>query len=204
MEILDKAIADYKQLKMCEEIAKDEYMPCYILSKLPLGRYYPIDLALAKNPNISSETLDELLEKCSYFSYKKSIEIVRKIVSHEHIASYTLNKIISEYKGEWSILCRIASNPNLLKEGIRKLIDTNNQSIFEIIAERKDLDDEICWALFKCGDLNVLYHLGMNWTCPIEVLEGIVERFRKNEWHMRDMVKLSERLTCRKKGYRYE
>ena len=204
MEILDSIIADYKQLKTCEEIAKDVYTPCYILSRLPLGRYFPIDLALAKNPNTSSESLDKLFEKCKFFLYEERIEIVCSIVRHEHTCSGTLSNIIKEYKKESSILCKVASHPNLSCEDVKKLIKMNNQMISEVIAQRNDLDSETIYFLFEHGDFKVLYYLGINQKCPIDVLEKIVERFIKNEWHMFDMIALSNKLKLRKGEYRYE
>ena len=204
MEILDSLIDDYKQLKICEEIAKDVYAPCYILSRLPLGRYYPIDLALTKNPNTSSETLDELFEKCNFFLYKERIEIVYSIILHKHTCSQTLSAIIKGYKEEFSILCRVASHPNLSYEDVKKLIKMNNQMISEVIAQRNDLDSETIYFLFEHGDFKVLYYLGINQKCPIDVLEEIVKRFMKNEWHMFDMVALSNKLKLRKGEYRYE
>lgn len=204
MEILDSIIADYKQLKTCEEIAKDVYTPCHILSRLPLGRYFPIDLALAKNPNTSSETLDELFEKHKFFLYKERIEIVCSIVLHEHTCSRTLSNIIREYKKDISILCKVASHPNASHEEVKKLFKIDSQAIFEIIAQRNDIDFEIINFLFERGDFKVLYHLGMNQKCPIDVLEKIVKRFMKNEWHMLDMANLSNRLKFRKGGFRNE
>ena len=204
MEILDSLIDDYKQLKICEEIAKDVYAPCYILSRLPLGRYYPIDLALTKNPNTSSETLDELFEKCNFFLYKERIEIVYSIVLHKHTCSRTLGNIIKEYKKDISILCKVASHPNASREDVKKLIKMDNQTIFAVIAQRNDIDFEISSLLFERGDFKVLYYLGMNQKCPIDVLEKIVKRFMKNEWHMLDMANLSNRLKFRNGGFRNE
>lgn len=202
MENLDTVITDYKQLKVCEEIAKDKYAPCYVLSQLPLGRYYPIDLALTVNPNTSDNTLDKLFTNCEYFLYKERIEIVASMVRHEHISSDTLSRIIEKYKEEIPILCRIASHPNLLKDDIKKLIDIGCEGISENIAKRKDLDNELCWELFQHGGLKVLYYLGMNWICPIDILEEIVKKFCNNNMSIYDAALLDNKLRFRKGGYK--